>query len=77
MEKIGDYLKINAAAAYLGVSPSTLRNWEKQGRLATYRNPINSYRLYKKQDLENLLKFIRDSNTLSKTMRPSYESNRI
>jgi DNA-binding transcriptional regulator YiaG len=30
MEKIDDYLQINEAAAYLGISPSTLRNWEKQ-----------------------------------------------
>jgi MerR family copper efflux transcriptional regulator len=45
MEKIDDYLQINEAAAYLGISPSTLRNWEKQGKLSTHRNPINSYRL--------------------------------
>jgi MerR family transcriptional regulator, copper efflux regulator len=63
MEKIDDYLQINEAAAYLGISPSTLRNWEKQGKLSTHRNPINSYRLYKKKDLENLLKSIRNSST--------------
>jgi MerR family transcriptional regulator, copper efflux regulator len=61
--KIDDYLQINEAAAYLGISPSTLRNWEKQGKLSTHRNPINSYRLYKKKDLENLLKLIRNSST--------------
>lgn len=63
MEKIDDYLQINEAASYLGISPSTLRNWGKQGKLLTHRNPINSYRLYKKKDLENLLKSIRNSST--------------
>jgi len=63
VEKIDDYLQINEAAAYLGISPSTLRNWEKQGKLTTHRNPINSYRLYKKKDLESLLKSIRNSSS--------------
>src|SRR5690349_240407 len=48
---IGDYLKIKAAAAFLGVSVNTLRNWERAGKLATYRHPINGYRLYKKRIL--------------------------
>ncbi len=64
MNKIDEYLKVNAAALYLGVSASTLRNWEKQGKLSTHRNPINGYRLYKKQDLETLLKLIQNSNEI-------------
>lgn len=50
-----DYLQIKAAAAFLGVSVNTLRNWERTGKLKTYRNPINGYRLYKQADLEALL----------------------
>lgn len=61
MNKIDDYLKIKDAAAKLGVSPSTLRNWEKQGKLRAHRNPNNKYRLYKKADLEALLKNIEAS----------------
>ena len=53
--KLQDYLQIKAAAAFLGVSVNTLRNWERQGKLATYRHPINGYRLYRKTDLEALL----------------------
>lgn len=61
MEKIDDYLKIKDAAEFLGVSSSTLRNWEKRGNLKVYRNPNNKYRLYKKSDLEMLLKNIEAS----------------
>ena len=61
MQKIDDYLKIKEAAALVGVSSSTLRNWEKQGKLKAHRNPHNSYRLYKKADLEALLLEISNS----------------
>jgi DNA (cytosine-5)-methyltransferase 1 len=66
MKKITEYLTIKEAAEFLGISPSTLRNWEKQGKLSTHRNPVNSYRLYRKEDLERLLKLISNSNTLLK-----------
>jgi MerR family transcriptional regulator, copper efflux regulator len=59
---IQDYLKIKAAATFLGVSVNTLRNWERAGKLATYRHPINGYRLYKKSDLEALLAAIKRSD---------------
>lgn len=55
MLKIIDYLKINEAAEFLGVTPNTLRNWEREKKITVYRNPQNSYRLYKKEDLEKLL----------------------
>lgn len=61
MEKISDYLKIRDAAQMLGVSPATLRNWERLGKLKAYRNPHNSYRLYKRHDLEVLLRQIESS----------------
>ena len=62
MEKITEYLTIKEAAEFLGISPSTLRNWERQGKLSTHRNPVNSYRLYRKEDLEGFLQTIRNSN---------------
>jgi MerR family copper efflux transcriptional regulator len=60
--KLQDYLQIKAAAAFLGVSANTLRNWERQGKLATYRHPVNGYRLYKKTDLVSLLAAVRRSD---------------
>lgn len=58
MKKISDFLSIGDAAKFLGVTPNTLKNWEYQKKLRTYRNPQNQYRLYDKQDLEKLLKGI-------------------
>lgn len=52
---IRDYLTIREAAAFLGVSPNTLRNWERAGKISTHRHPLNGYRLYKQADLEALL----------------------
>ncbi len=58
MKNIQDYLQIQEAAAFLGVSRSTLRNWERHGKLNSHRHPINRYRLYKREDLEALLQSI-------------------
>lgn len=49
------YLKILEAAAFMGVTPQTLRNWDKQGKFSPYRHPINNYRLYKATELKKLV----------------------
>lgn len=59
MNKITDYIMIQDAAIFLGVTPNTLRNWEKVKKITAYRNPLNRYRLYKKEDLETLLNNIK------------------
>jgi DNA (cytosine-5)-methyltransferase 1 len=59
MNKIIDYLTIKEAAKFLGVVPNTLRNWERDKKISAYRNPLNRYRLYKKEDLETLLNNIK------------------
>lgn len=56
MTKLSDYLRISEAAEYLGVSPNTLRNWENAGKIVAYRHPVNSYRLFKQEELDQLLK---------------------
>ena len=55
MEKLKDYLRVKEAAEFLGVSPNTIRNWSREGKLKTFRNPINGYRLFRKTDLRKLL----------------------
>ncbi len=55
MPKLDGYLRIKEAAEYLGVSPNTLRNWGRSGKLAERRHPINDYRLYSKEELDALL----------------------
>jgi len=66
MQKIDEYLNIKKAAIFLGISPSTLRNWEKDGKIAVYRNPLNKYRLYKLDDLKNILESIDKSEEVTK-----------
>ena len=48
------YLSIKEAAEYLGVTPLTLRNWDKKGKLSPTRHPMNNYRVYDKNDLDLL-----------------------
>lgn len=55
MEKLSDFLRISEAAAYLGVSPNTLRNWVNAGKIAAVRHPVNDYRLFKREELDALL----------------------
>jgi MerR family transcriptional regulator, copper efflux regulator len=56
MAKLDGYLRIKDAAAYLGVSPNTLRNWGRSGQIDERRHPVNGYRLYCQQDLDVLLR---------------------
>jgi MerR family transcriptional regulator, copper efflux regulator len=58
VRNLRDYLLIRDAASFLGVSEATLRNWDREGKIAAYRNPINGYRLFRRADLETFLKKI-------------------
>ncbi|HEY4310916.1 MAG TPA: DEAD/DEAH box helicase family protein [Pirellulales bacterium] len=49
-----DYLTVQQAARYLGVSAQTLRRWDAEGKLKSVRHPGNDYRYYKQSDLEPL-----------------------
>lgn len=55
METFKDFLTIKEAAEFLGVTTTTLRNWDRRGKLVPVRHPVNGYRLYRKSDLEDLL----------------------
>jgi DNA-binding transcriptional MerR regulator len=50
------YLTVKAAAEFLGVCPSTLRNWDRAGKLKPRRHPMNRYRLYRRAELETVLR---------------------
>jgi len=49
-------MSIKKAAEVLGVTPLTLRNWDKKGKFKALRHPINNYRVYKIEDIDKLLK---------------------
>ena len=54
-------LTISEAAELLGVSVGTLRNWDRAGKLAAVRHPMNRYRLYRLSELKVLRKRIEGS----------------
>ena len=64
-----DYLLIRDAASFLGVSEATLRNWDREGKIAAYRNPVNGYRLFRRSDLETFLKRIARSGKRGRSSR--------
>jgi MerR family transcriptional regulator, copper efflux regulator len=64
------YLTIKEASKMLGVTPLTLRNWDKNGKLRAHRHPINNYRVYKIEDIENLL------NGIQEVAQPKKEEKR-
>lgn len=55
------YLSIKEAAQILGVTPLTLRNWDKKGIMTSYRNPVNNYRVYRLDQIELFLRKIENS----------------
>lgn len=55
------YLSIKGAAKMLGVTPLTLRNWDRRGLLIAYRNPLNNYRVYRLDQVELFLRKIENS----------------
>ncbi len=63
------FMKIKDAAVYLGVSPLTLRNWDRQGKLPATRHPMSNYRIYKTDDIEKLLRDI-ESGTMPTKAKP-------
>ena len=64
-------LSIKEAATMLGVSALTLRNWDNNGRLEASRHPLNNYRVYRREVIENLMKEI----ATNKEKRPRPNKN--
>jgi len=58
------YFTIKEVAEILGVTPQTLRNWDKFGKLKALRNPINNYRIYKTEEIELFLRRIEGKRKL-------------
>ncbi|MEK7630651.1 MAG: MerR family DNA-binding transcriptional regulator [Patescibacteria group bacterium] len=67
------YYTIKQAASLLGVSALTLRNWDKNGKLIAYRHPMNNYRVYKKDDLDSVIKSIETNPRKSRKLHISIE----
>lgn len=51
-EPESDFMRVTAAADYVGVSAQTLRRWDRDGRLEAVRRPGSSHRYYQRAELE-------------------------
>lgn len=70
MPNLSQYVTITEAAEFLGVSPNTIRNWDRSGKIPVHRSPMSGYRLFLKADLEELLKQIQQSGRYPTGWRP-------
>lgn len=59
------YLNVKEAAYVLGVSPLTLRNWDKNGKFPAQRHPMNNYRVYRTDDLIKIIDDIESGTSRS------------
>jgi DNA-binding transcriptional MerR regulator len=54
-----EFVLVKKAAELLGVCPNTIRSWGAEGKLTEHRHPINGYRMYRREDIDRLLKQLR------------------
>lgn len=62
MKKFSDYYSLKQTATFLGVTSATILNWIAKGKMRHYAHPITGYKIFDKEDLEALLKSIKDQN---------------
>ena len=63
--KGADFLLVKEVAARLRVAPNTVRAWAAVGKLTEYRHPVNNYRLFKRADVEALLRKIENPTPMA------------
>ena len=54
-----EWRNVAEAAAFLGVSPLTLRKWSNEGKVPVYRTP-GGHRRYRLSDLQSSLEDMRE-----------------
>ena len=50
------YLTVKQVAKIIGVTELTLRNWDNAGKFTAARHPINNYRVYTLDQIDDLMK---------------------
>ena len=63
------FVTVTQAAKLLDVAPNTVRAWGAAGKITEYRHPANNYRLYKQDELQELLDEVRVP-VISQTRKP-------
>ena len=58
------YFTINKFSKIVGVTPQTLRNWDKAGKLKPHHTTENGYRYYSEEQLNQILRINPKSRTV-------------
>ena len=56
------YYSINKFSKIVGVSPQTLRNWDKSNKLRPHHKSLNGYRYYSQEQLDKILNIKPNTN---------------
>lgn len=60
---MNEYVTLDEASKLTGKSKTTLRRWDKEGKIPVYRLPVNNHRVFKLEDLKKLYKdFLHEPN---------------
>ena len=67
-----EYYTISEAAELLNKSTKTLRRWDEEGKLVAVREPMSNYRVYNRNDIQNLFPdfLVEKKNEVSNYVKP-------
>ena len=74
------YYTIGQAAKILGVSQETLRRWDNSGKFKSLRHPMNNYRVYSDNQIQNLVQdiqldyFYKPINLIKEEIKPFFQT---
>jgi excisionase family DNA binding protein len=64
------FVTVKEAAELLDVAPNTVRAWGAAGSITEYRHPVNNYRLYKRDELEKVIRKLLQPVRITRKKKP-------
>ena len=61
------YLTVREVADLIGVSPQTIRRWDRSGKFPSTRHPMNNYRVYPEAQVQQLVKELKKDDEKQST----------
>jgi len=65
-----NYISLSETSKLIGKSKETLRRWDREGKLIAVREPISNYRVYRKEDIRELMGELFESHDESNQVFP-------